>query len=237
VERWLKELEMRGAANRLAPLNDLLETPSAKKSPWPAAGIAAGVAVLLFAGYLAVSPRDMLPSIDSTALIRAPASATPAAATPPAAAISAPASHEAPVAAPVAAPATPPPRAASPVAAPAARVPAGAPKVELAADTVYVPARQPSAQVTVLRKGNLRGETSFTWWTESGTAKPGADFSAVVPQRAYFADGKSNASLSIPVNIAPHAQSKSFFVVIDQSAGGATLGPRTLTLVTLMPSG
>jgi hypothetical protein len=72
---------------------------------------------------------------------------------------------------------------------------------------------------------------------QSGTAKPGTDFSAVVPQRAYVADGKSNVSLSIPVSIAPHPQSKSFFVVIDQSAGGATLGPRTLTLVTLMPSG
>jgi hypothetical protein len=88
----------------------------------------------------------------------------------------------------------------------------------------------------VHRKGNLRGETSFTWWTESGTAKPGADFSAVVPQLAYFADGKSNVSLSIPLSIAPHAQAKSFYVVIDHSEGGAALGARTLTMVTLLPS-
>ena len=122
------------------------------------------------------------------------------------------------------------------MAVPAAKAAAGASKVELAADTVDVPAGQASAQITVHRKGNLRGETSFTWWTESGTAKPGADFSAVVPQLAYVGDGKSTVSLSIPLSIAPHAQAKSFYVVIDQTDGGATLGARTLTMVTLLPN-
>ena len=131
---------------------------------------------------------------------------------------------------------TPPPRAASPAVAPAAKASAGASKIELAADTIDVPAGQPSAQVTVHRKGSLRGETTFTWWTESGTAKPGADFSAMAPQRAYIADGQANVSLSIPLSIAPHTQSKSFYVVIDQSEGGAPLGDRTLTMVTLLPS-
>ena len=258
VRQWLEELELGAAAKKLAPINDLLEPPAAKEPrSWTAPGIAAGIAALFFAAYWLVSHRDMLPSIDSTASIRAPvsppplvsappASAPPAAASPPsvaavprAAPVSAPASHETsvatPVAAPVAAPATPPPRAASPAAS-APRASAGASKLELAADTVEVPAGQASAQVTVHRKGNLRGETSFTWWTESGTAKPGADFSAAVPQLAYVADGKSNVSLSIPVSIAPHAQPKSFYVVIDQSEGGAPLGARSLTMVTLLPS-
>jgi hypothetical protein len=123
-----------------------------------------------------------------------------------------------------------------PAAALAARAPAGASKVELAADSVEVPTGQPSAQVTVHRKGSLRGETSFKWWTESGTAKPGTDFSAVMPQLAYVADGKSNVSLSIPVSNAPRAQAKSFYVVIDGSDDGATVAGRTLTMVTLLPS-
>jgi hypothetical protein len=122
------------------------------------------------------------------------------------------------------------------VAAAPTKAPAGTSKIETATDTVEVLAGQPSAQVSVRRKGNLRGETSFKWWTESGTAKPGADFTAVVPQLAYFADGKSNVSLSIPLSIAPHAQAKSFYVVIDQSEDGAALGARTLTMVTLLPS-
>ena len=165
---------------------------------------------------------------------------TSAAAVPTSAPISAPASHKVPVttvaATPVTTAAATPATAAAPAAALAAKVTAGTSKIELAADTVDVPAGQPSAQVTVHRKGNLRGETRFTWWTESGTAKPGADFSAVAPQLAYVADGKSTVSLSIPLSIAPHAQSKSFYVVIDQSEGGAPLGARTLTMVTLQPS-
>jgi hypothetical protein len=105
----------------------------------------------------------------------------------------------------------------------------------LAADTIDVSPAELSAQVTVRRRGSLRGETNFSWWTESGTAKPGIDFSPVVPQLAYIGDGKSGISLSIPLSNIPRTQSKSFYVVIDQSEGGALLGARTLTMVTLLP--
>jgi hypothetical protein len=105
----------------------------------------------------------------------------------------------------------------------------------LAADTVDVPAGESSVEVTVRRKGSLRGEANFTWWTESGTAKPGLDFSAVVPHQAYIGDGKSSLSLSIPVSNAPRTQAKSFYVVIDRSEGGTPLAGRTLTMVTLAP--
>jgi serine/threonine protein kinase len=252
VQRWLAELELGGAAKKLAPLNDLVETPAAKESrSWLALWITAGVAALLFAAYWLVSHRDMLPSVESTASVPAPATpvrdvplSTPPVAAPPA---TAPTLSAPPVASPTTSPpsinrAKPPPVSAGPVSvpaaheAPASQAPVGASKVELVADTVDVPAGQVSAQVTVHRRGSLRGETSFTWWTESGTAKPGADFSAVVPQLAYFGDGKSNVSLSIPLSIAPHTQAKSFYVVIDHSEGGATLGARNLTMVTLLPS-
>jgi serine/threonine protein kinase len=247
VQRWLSELEVGGAAKKLAPLNDLLEPPAAKQSKsWLAFWIVAGVAALLFAAYWLVSNRDMLPSVDSTASIRAPEAPAPTLSEPP---VTEPPVTEPPVSAPlVTAPHGTAPPVSAPVSAPTSHVapaaapiptvaapPAGASKVELAADTVEVPFGQASAQVTVHRKGSLRGETSFTWWTESGTAKPRTDFSAVVPQLAYFADGKSNVSLSIPLSIAPHAQAKSFYVVIDHSEGGAALGARTLTMVTMLP--
>jgi serine/threonine protein kinase len=286
VLQWLSDLEL-GGARKLPPLNDLLEPPAAKEpKSWLAAGIAAGVAALLFAVYWLASHRNTLPRIDSSTSIRAPANPAthspdntrppPAATLPPSAPNAAPTSREAPipvppnavtaspgaaashaaatprvtaappVSAPAPSPAAPSPAAASPAAAsPSAaqrvavapvKAAAGASKIETAADTVEVPAGQPSAQVTVHRKGNLHGETSFTWWTESGTAKPGADFSAVVPQLAYFADGKATVSLSIPLSIAPHAQAKSFYVVIDHAEGGAPLGARNLTMVTLLPN-
>lgn len=270
VQQWLSELELGRAAKKLAPINDLLEPPTAKESKsWLGAAIAVGAAALLFGVYWLVTHRAMLPSIDSTASIR-----TPATSAPPATSTSAPPAAASPVNAPAATSTSAPPVAAAtattpsgerakasaavppsapnsapasrkvtataapsaPAAAPAAKAPTGASKIELAADTVDVPVGQPSAQISVHRKGSLRGETSFTWWTESGTAKPGADFSAVAPQLAYLPDGKSAVSLSIPLSIAPHTQSKSFYVVIDQSDGGAPLGARTLTMVTLLPS-
>jgi serine/threonine protein kinase len=160
-----------------------------------------------------------------------PPTATPPPATSPPAATSAPATSPPPRVA--AAPAT---SAVTPrVAAAPAAVPWGPPKLEMAADTIDVPAGESSAEVTVRRKGSLRGETNFTWWTESGTAKPGADFSPVVPQLAYIGDGKSSISLNIPLLNARRSQPKSFYVVIDQSEGGAATGARTLTMVTLQP--
>jgi serine/threonine protein kinase len=252
LQRWLAQLGLDGAARRLTPLNDLMELPAARKSrSWLIAGVTSGLLALIFAAYWITTHQDLLPSVDSTATIRAPVpapppnivapppDATPVERTKPTAApIAASVSHAAPAATPAppaAAPPTTTPIMTAPAPAPVAAF-AGASKVELSADTIDVPSGESSAQVPVHRRGNLRGETSFTWWTESGTAKPGADFSAVVPQLAHIADGKSNVSLSIPVGHTPHAQAKSFYVVIDQSEGGATLGARTLTMVTLLPS-
>jgi hypothetical protein len=124
------------------------------------------------------------------------------------------------------------PSSASSSSAPAAR-PA---KIEMAAALVDVPAGQANAAVMVRRKGNLRGAINFTWWTESGTAKPGTDFAPVVPRIAYIEDGKSSVTLSIPVTGSPRAQSKNFYVVIDLPEGDAKLGAQTLAMITLPPT-
>jgi serine/threonine protein kinase len=113
---------------------------------------------------------------------------------------------------------------------------AGPIRVELVADTVDVPAADRTALVLVRRKGNLHGDANFTWWTESGTAKPGRDFTPVIPREERIADGSSSVSLDIPVSGTPRTQPKSFYVVIDRTeSGGAGLGGRTLTMVTLQP--
>jgi serine/threonine protein kinase len=278
MQKWLRQLELKGAAKGLPALTDLLEPPSrSEPKPRLTAAAAAAIALLLAGGYWISSRRNALPSIDSLKPVSAPAPdednapaavGAPSAAPPPAAVdrrkpptltsstttpAAAPALRDVGVPPPAAAPAptpqttpAPAPHAAAPrPAAPAAPAPApaaaaagtsgGASKIELAEDTVDVPAGESSAQVTVHRKGSLRGETSFTWWTESGTAKPGADFSAAVPQLAHIGDGKSSVTLNIPLSNAPHAQAKSFYIVIDQSEGGAPLGARSLTMVTLLP--
>jgi hypothetical protein len=76
-------------------------------------------------------------------------------------------------------------------------------------------------------------KVGFTWWTESGTAKSATDFSPVAPRVEYFDENKSTVTLSIRLADSAHPQARSFYVVIDQPEGGATLGRRALTMVTL----
>jgi hypothetical protein len=133
-------------------------------------------------------------------------------------------------------------RAAAPQTSPADRAAAiragtaGPIRIEMVSDTVDVPIGESTAHVSVRRRGNIHGEASFKWWTESGTAKPGVDFVPVIPRVGSIEDGRASVSLDIPVSADHRTQSKSFYVVIDQSeSGGASLGARNLTMVTLPP--
>jgi hypothetical protein len=130
------------------------------------------------------------------------------------------------------------PRPAAPAAS-AAPAPAQSAKpalIEMTVPTVEVPAGELSARIMVRRKGNLRGEIGFTWWTESGTAKPGTDFTPVVPQVAHMGDRQTGVSLVVPLLTSSRAQPKSFYVVIDVPEGNAKLGERALAMVTLPPT-
>jgi hypothetical protein len=190
-----------------------------------------------------------------------PSTSTPSTSTAPVPTASAPRSTALKSAAPAAtAPAAAAPGATTPTAAaaaPAAVTPgprvatAGAPstgdaparaegawpiRVEMAADTVDVEPTDQAARVMVRRRGNIHGDASFRWWTESGTAKPGRDFEPVIPRIEHIADGSGSVSLIIPVPSTPRGKPKSFYVVIDRpESGGAALGARTLTMVTLQP--
>jgi predicted Ser/Thr protein kinase len=139
---------------------------------------------------------------------------------------------------PVASPATngaPSVAAASPAHAPSG--PAPRTRIELAADTIEVPLTDPAARVVVKRTGNLHGEVSFSWWTESGTAKPGQDFVPVSPREEHIEDGKGALNLFIPVvGDATRRQAKSFYVVINEPSPGVSLGSRTLAMVTIPAS-
>jgi serine/threonine protein kinase len=109
-------------------------------------------------------------------------------------------------------------------------------RIELSADTLDVPPTDPAAHILVRRTGNLRGDAGFTWWTESGTAKPGQDFVGVKPHEEHFEDGKAVVNLFVPVVADPaRKQPKSFYIVINDPSDGASLGKRTLTIVTIPP--
>jgi hypothetical protein len=166
---------------------------------------------------------------------RAPSTPVTTRAAPLAAAQTPPAPTPTPVAAtPVAAaPAAASSVASSPVTSRPGAARAAVSQIELAADTVDVPFNEPSASVLVHRKGNLRDRVGFTWWTESGTAKPVTDFAPVLPHVEYFDEGKATVTLSIRLANTARAQDKSFYVVIDQHEDDAKLGPRALTMITL----
>ena len=87
------------------------------------------------------------------------------------------------------------------------------------------------------RSGNLHGDASFSWWTESGTAKPGQDFEPIAAHEEHIGEGKSAVSLLIPVVADPtRQQPKSFYVVISDPSEVASLGHRKVTMVTISPA-
>jgi len=107
----------------------------------------------------------------------------------------------------------------------------------MTADTVNVEPSDAVARVMVRRRGDLHGDASFTWWTESGTARPGRDFAPVIPNVERIPGGRGSITLNVPVLSTPHGQSKTFYVVIDRTgSGSAALGERNLTMVTIRPS-
>jgi len=107
--------------------------------------------------------------------------------------------------------------------------------LELASDTVEVSPADSVAHLVVRRTRSNRGEVSFTWWTESGTALPGRDFTAVQAHVETINNGQNAAILDIPVVANPARQvPRNFYVVIDQPSDNATVGPRTLTMVSLV---
>jgi serine/threonine protein kinase len=107
-------------------------------------------------------------------------------------------------------------------------------RIEMAADELEVTPMNPVAAVIVRRRESYRDNVSFTWWTESGTAKPGRDFVPVSARTEYLLSGEREAQLLVPVVADPRRhESRSFYVVIDQPSEGAKLGSRTLTMVTI----
>jgi serine/threonine protein kinase len=234
---WLMRLEMRDA--------DSAPPGTTQKTSGMVTIILAVLAVLLGLGYWIFDGFDLLAGVgkDSQApAVTAAFSARPSTESS-AAASAAPAAPLplTPQSSPAPAPratstmvpitSTPPPSLAVPSAAPT-----GPSRIELAADAVDVASGDSAVQIAVRRKGNLHGEVGFIWWTESGTAKPGVDFMPVMPQPMHIADGSATTPLVITLTGAVHPQPKSFYVVIDQPEGNATLGTRTVTMITLTPA-
>jgi serine/threonine protein kinase len=179
----------------------------------------------------AVQPTvsDTPPSITRPVRVSAAAAEPAAAPQPTEAATAAPAPRTAAAVAP-----PPVARAAPP---PASSIyPEGA-RIELAASTLDLSPMQPVASVVVSRRHNYHQEVSFTWSTESGTAKPGQDFMPVKSRTEFIAPGAAQTRLLVPIVENPRRHlSRTFYVVVNTPGEGATLGTRTITQVTIPAS-
>ena len=237
VADWLERFDLGGAAKHLDPLSSLSAPPRFRKRKYILAAALLVMLVLLGGvGYWAST------AFDSSLTRKADVANEPQVeAAPPPPSFSPSTVTGKPMGAnaqSTAAPAPPPPPAAGatptrPLAADTGTN--GTAKIELAADAIDVPAGERMAHVSVRRRGNVRKEASFAWWTESGTAKPGTDYATVARHVDQLASGQANLTLNVPLASTLRSQSKSFYVVIDQSDEGAVLGAKTLTMVTLLP--
>jgi serine/threonine protein kinase len=110
------------------------------------------------------------------------------------------------------------------------------PRIELALETTEVSSNAPAALVLVRRKGNLLRDATFTWWTETGTAKAGVDFEPVAPRMETIKAGKDRVNLQISiVSDSTRRKTKNFFVVIAEPGPYVSLGERTVEKVSILP--
>jgi serine/threonine protein kinase len=224
VQAWLDAMELGGAAKRLPSANQLLEPPADKPRRLRIAVAAALIAALLAGGYwLATNVEipQLPPAAEPAAEVAATALAPPPTVPPVRQSL------------PQATAPRPPKTEAPPASVSAAHPAPVATRLEMAVDTIEVLPTDTAVHVSVRRKGSLRGDTSFTWWTESGAAKPGTDFSPVLPHVQRMQDGEASAVLTVPLVSTVRAQPKGFYIGIEAVDGGAQIGARALTQVTL----
>ena len=109
--------------------------------------------------------------------------------------------------------------------------------IELASATLDVAPTQSVARVTVLRRRSYRSDVSFSWWTESGTAQSGVDFVPVHYRVDFIPDGRNETTLLVSIVADPSRKvAKTFYVVLGAPGDRASLGSRTLTMVTILPA-
>jgi hypothetical protein len=251
MQTWLDQLHLPSEPIRLPPLQSVMNS---RERPRTASGWLTGALIALAAamGWWAVqNPQQVSSAVAGVGAgasglwnsirgdIHSGTAATVAAQpviteAPPAAPAPAPVAHSVRKAAipaalrTVASATTPVPAAASPQSA----------RIEMAADEVDVDPINSVASVVIKRRDNYRNNVSFTWWTESGTAKPGQDFVAVTPRVEYIPSGVHEARATVPIVADPRrTAAKSFYVVIDEPSDGARLGSRRITMVTIPPQG
>jgi len=109
-------------------------------------------------------------------------------------------------------------------------------KISLASASYPIGAGQKFAEIRVHRSAGSKGDASFEWWTEPGSALSGDDFAPQAPTTTFFPSGVHTVSLFIKV--VPNAARKRpavFYVVLGNPSTGILLGAVSKAAVSLHP--
>lgn len=110
-------------------------------------------------------------------------------------------------------------------------------KFSIAADRYRIPSRTTFAEIHVRRSSGNDGDTTFVWWTEPSSAKPGTDYVPQTRMTQFLPKGRHLASLFI--RIIPNPSRKHFamfYVIIGDASNGTTVRHLARTAILLPPS-
>ena len=109
-------------------------------------------------------------------------------------------------------------------------------KVSISADTHTIGSRDNFAEIHVRRSSGFNGDTTFVWWTEPSSAKPGIDYVPQARMIQLLPKGRHLASLFI--RIIPNASRKhsAMFYVTIADPSNDTAGHLARTAILLPPS-
>jgi eukaryotic-like serine/threonine-protein kinase len=109
-------------------------------------------------------------------------------------------------------------------------------RISVASATYSIRAGEKFAEVRVRRSTGSKGNTSFEWWTEPGSATAGTDYAPQTATTTFFPAGTRTVSLFI--KLLPNASRKraeAFYVVLGNPSSGTALGGVAKATVTLHP--
>jgi len=110
-------------------------------------------------------------------------------------------------------------------------------KISISANTYRIRSQENFAEIQVRRSPGFGGDTTFVWWTEPSSAKPGIDY---VPQaRMTQLLPKGTQLTSLFIRIIPNASRKHsamFYVNVGDPSNGTTVGHLARTAILLPPS-
>jgi serine/threonine protein kinase len=110
-------------------------------------------------------------------------------------------------------------------------------EIGISAGWYRIGARENFAEIHVRRSPGFDGDTSFVWWTEPSSAKPGSDYAPQGRITRLLPKGRDMASLFIKVM--PNASRKHsavFYVAIGDPSNGTSLGRVARSAIWLPPS-